>query len=217
MAYQAYIIRHMTGKEAMLPFPELSDPHRLSLPDAEIIYYPHFFPLAESNKFFDELLMHTQWRQDKIVLYGREVMQPRLTAWYGDTGKSYRYSGLTLQPTTWTESLLSIKARIEASAHTQFNSVLINCYRNGQDSVGWHADDEPELGHNPVIASISFGAARNFQLRHKKHKNMKKELLLEHGSLLVMRGTTQLFWHHQIPKTAKPVGKRINLTFRVIK
>lgn len=188
-----------------------------ALPDAALVLYPHFFCLAESDALFTALRHVTPWRQGHITLYGQRHAEPRLTAWYGDAGKRYSYSGLMLEPLPWTPLLLDLKARINKTAQTEFNSVLLNLYRNGRDSNGWHQDNEPELGHNPIIASVSLGAVRRFQLRHKFKKELPKvELDLPHGSLLVMAGPTQHYWQHQIPKTAKPVAERINLTFRVI-
>lgn len=188
-----------------------------SLPDADVAYYSEFFPPAESDHLFSELLKTTQWGQGRIKLYGKLYPEPRLTAWHGDEGMVYSYSGLTLHPLPWTENLLEIKARVDAAAGVTFNSVLLNLYRNGRDSNGWHQDNEPELGLNPIIASVSLGATRRFQLRHKLRKDLPRvDIDLEHGSLLLMSGATQQFWQHQIPKTAKPVGQRINLTFRVI-
>jgi len=188
-----------------------------SLPDAEIAIFHPFFTPEESDAFFNDLLGATRWGQGQIKLYGKFHAEPRLTAWHGNEGKSYSYSGITLSPLPWTALLIEIKERVDAAARIQFNSVLLNLYRDGRDSNGWHQDNEPELGQNPVIASVSFGATRRFQLRHKFRKDLPKvEMDLEHGSLLVMRGPTQHFWQHQIPKTAKPVGPRINLTFRVI-
>ncbi len=150
-------------------------------------------------------------------MFGKAIAQPRLTAWYGDEGAIYTYSNLTNRPLEWTPELLVIKARAEKTAQMNFNSVLLNYYRNGQDSMGWHQDNEPELGEQPVIASVNFGATRRFQLRHKKRKDLDTfSIDLEHGSLLVMRGTTQEFWKHQVPKTTQSVGARINLTFRLI-
>lgn len=188
-----------------------------SVPDAELQLFANFYAEATATALFNELLSQTPWAQRHVTVYGQRHPEPRLTAWYGDTEKRYRYSGLTLEPLPWTPTLLQIKTRVDAAADTSFNSMLLNLYRNGRDSNGWHQDNEPELGHNPVIASLSFGAVRRFQLRHKFNKEIPKvELDLPHGSLLMMAGPTQHFWQHQIPKTAKPVAARINLTFRVI-
>jgi len=188
-----------------------------ALPDAEITLYDNFFSLAESESLYAALLGQTAWAQRYVTIYGKRYAEPRLTAWYGEAGKSYSYSGITLQPLPWTPLLLEIKARVDAAAQTTFNSVLLNFYRAGRDSNGWHQDNEPELGQNPVIASVSFGATRRFQLRHKFNQHVPRLALdLTPGSLLLMAGPTQHFWQHQIPKTAKAVAPRINLTFRVI-
>jgi alkylated DNA repair dioxygenase AlkB len=149
-------------------------------------------------------------------MYGKKIDFPRLTAWYGNNDKPYSFSGITLQPLPWTSEILTIKSKIEPIAKTEFNSVLLNLYRDGNDSISWHTDAEKELGINPIIASVNFGATRKFQLRHIKTKE-KLEIELTHGSLLIMQGELQHFWQHQVPKTSKVVGERINLTFRVIK
>jgi alkylated DNA repair dioxygenase AlkB len=189
----------------------------LAMPDAEVIYFPHAFTPAESDAVLQDLQHNIEWRQEKIKLYGREIPQPRLSAWYGDEGAIYIYSNITNHPLPWTDALRTIKQRCEELSNAQFNSVLLNYYRNGQDSMGWHQDNEPELGEQPIIASVSFGATRRFQFRHKKRKDLETiNIELKHGSLLLMRGTTQQFWKHQLPKTAQPVGARINLTFRFI-
>ena len=149
-------------------------------------------------------------------MYGKELPFPRLTAWYGDQDQTYTFSGITLQPHPWTPELLEIKKKLESRAGTSFNSVLLNRYRDGKDSISWHQDNEKELGKNPIIASVNFGATRTFQLRHI-HTGEKISIQLTHGSLVIMMGELQHFWKHQIPKTRKPVGERINLTFRTIK
>lgn len=194
-----------------------SEPIVLNLPDAEIIYYPHFFDKQQADLIFTQLKNETPWQQDEITLFGKTYPQPRLTALYGNDGKPYSYSNITMQPHPWNLFLQKIKLYVENVLETNFTSVLLNYYRDGKDSNGWHADNEKELGINPIIASISFGAERVFQLKHNSIPNLKQNILLEHGSLLIMKGTTQHFWKHQIPKTSKPIGPRINLTFRVIK
>jgi alkylated DNA repair dioxygenase AlkB len=188
----------------------------LAMPDAEVIFYRDFYGGEESENLFRALTQNIAWKQEQIQVPGRKVPLPRLTAWYGDEGKVYRYSGITVYPHAWTDLLRGIKARVEGVAGIAFNSVLLNLYRTEHDSVAWHSDDEPELGVNPVIASVSFGAARNFQFKHIHQPELRQEILLTPGSLLVMRGTTQHFWRHRIPKTTQPHGPRINLTFRVI-
>jgi alkylated DNA repair dioxygenase AlkB len=189
------------------------------LPDAEIRYFPIFFTPSKADFLLDQLLRTIEWKQNTIKMYGKENPVPRLEAWYGDKGKSYAYSGIKMEPRPWTDDLLFIKKSIEAKAGVIFNSVLINYYRNGQDRVAWHSDDEKELGRNPIIASVSLGAERNFKLRHKHYKSndQKEQIILNHGSFLLMEGTTQHNWMHEIPRTAKPIGPRINLTFRIIK
>lgn len=181
-----------------------------------VYYYEKFFNQEESNHFFDVLKNQIEWRQEPIKIFGRTVMQPRLTAWYGNEGKRYRYSGVEMQPQPWTNELLIIKHRIEEFTQYSFNSVLLNFYRNGNDSMGWHSDDEKELGKNPAISSVSFGAERVFHFKHRNEKHLRKKVLLSNGSLLVMSGSTQHFWHHALPKTTQPIGERINLTFRNI-
>jgi alkylated DNA repair dioxygenase AlkB len=193
-----------------------SEPIVLNLPDAEIVYYPHFFDNEEADLIFEKLKNEIPWQQDEIRVYGKIHPQPRLTALFGNEGKSYSYSNIKMQPHPWTMLLQKIKSRIESISETNFTTVLLNQYRDGKDSNGWHADNEKELGRNPIIASVSFGTERVFQLKHNSILGLKQNILLEHGSLLLMKGTTQHFWKHQIPKTAKPVGSRINLTFRVI-
>jgi alkylated DNA repair dioxygenase AlkB len=193
------------------------EPIVLNLPDAEIIYYPHFFDKKEADAIFDELTNEIPWQQDDIKVFGKIHPQPRLTALFGNEGKPYSYSNIKMQPHPWNLLLQKIKLHIESVTDANFTTVLLNQYRDGKDSNGWHADNEKELGTNPVIASLSFGAERTFQFKHNTDKSLKKSIVLEHGSLLLMKGTTQHFWKHQIPKTSKPIGSRINLTFRYIK
>ena len=194
-----------------------SEPILLNLPDAEILYYPHFFHQKEADVIFEQLANEIPWQQNDIRVFGKIHPQPRLTALFGNEGITYSYSNIKMQPHPWNPLLQKIKSHVESVSNTNFTTVLLNQYRDGKDSNGWHADDEKELGTNPIIASISFGAERTFQLKHNSDKTLKKNIVLEHGSLLIMRGTTQHFWKHQIPKTSKAIGSRINLTFRVIK
>ncbi|MEY4462958.1 MAG: hypothetical protein RLY98_1499 [Bacteroidota bacterium] len=194
-----------------------SEPVVLDLPDAEIIYYPKFFDKEQSDLIYTELLQDIAWQQDNITIFGKTHPQPRLTALYGNEGKPYSYSNIKMQPHPWNSLLQKIKYYIEETTGWQFTTVLLNQYRDGKDSNGWHADNEKELGVNPIIASLSFGSERVFQLKHNTIADAKKSIVLEHGSLLLMKGSTQHFWKHQIPKTAKPIGTRINLTFRSIK
>jgi len=184
--------------------------------DADLVFYPSLFNLQESEQLLAELTQAIKWQQDWITLFGRSMPLPRLTAWYGDPGKSYTYSGITMMSIPWTKTLLDLKFRVEAVSGVTFSSVLLNLYRDGNDSMGWHSDDEPELGQNPVIGSLSFGGTRRFMLRHKLEKGLRLQLDLTSGSFLLMQGTTQHYWQHQIPKTKYAVIPRINLTFRVI-
>lgn len=189
----------------------------LPMADAEVILYRDFFDKNESDKIFDELYSGINWRQDTTRLFGKDLTLPRLTAWYGDPGKSYTYSKIKMEPDSWTPTLIKIKSKIEPLTEVGFNSVLLNLYRDGKDSVAWHSDDEPELGQNPIIGSVSFGGTRCFSFKHKQIKERKVEIDLPHGSFLLMRGETQHHWRHQIAKTTKAVSPRINLTFRIIK
>jgi len=187
----------------------------LNLPDGEAVFYRNFLDWEVGDRYFQALLQETQWRQDYLQVHGKSVPLPRLTAWYGDVG--YAYSGIDMEPKPWTVTLLDIKARVEAVAKVSFNSVLLNLYRNGQDSVSWHSDNEPELRQYPAIASVSLGATRRFSFKHKLRKDLKPiHLELPHGSLLLMLGSTQIHWLHQVPKTTQAVNSRINLTFRTI-
>ncbi|WP_242205094.1 alpha-ketoglutarate-dependent dioxygenase AlkB family protein [Aestuariivivens insulae] len=188
-----------------------------NLPDADIILYDNVFTLEESDTLYKSLYSTINWQQDKIKFYGKEFNVPRLTALYGDTNKSYRYSGISMHPHPWNTDLLFVKNRIEILAKTKFTSCLLNLYRSGQDSNDWHQDNEKELGVNPVIASVSFGETRPFKLKHINNANLKTvSIPLNHGSLLLMKGTTQHFWKHKIPKTTRAIDPRINLTFRIV-
>ena len=194
-----------------------SEPIVLHLQDAEIIYFAHFFDKKEADAIFRQLAKDIPWQQDDIQVFGKIHPQPRLTALFGNEGKPYSYSNIKMQPYPWTLLLQKIKSYVESVSDTNFTTVLLNQYRDGKDSNGWHADNEKELGTNPVIASISLGAERAFHLQHNCDKNRKHKMILQHGSLLIMKGATQHNWKHQISKTAKPINPRINLTFRWIK
>lgn len=189
----------------------------LNLPNAELIYFPNFYSLERASSYFQLLKDTIPWQQDDITIYGKTHKQPRLTALYANNGLSYKYSNITMKPHLFTEDLLKIKENIEHVSDYEFTTVLLNLYRNGSDSNGWHADNEKELGRNPVIASLSFGEPRSFHFKHRTLANEKHKLILEPGSLLIMKGEMQHYWLHQIPKTQKEIGSRINLTFRSIK
>ena len=190
---------------------------KIKIKDGELYYDRFFFSNIEANKYFNLLKKEIQWQQDNIKIFGKIYLQPRLTALYANNNKSYSYSNIKMQPITFTPTLFDIKSKIEKRINSQFTSCLLNLYRNGQDSNGWHADNEKELGLNPVIASLSLGAERVFHMKHRNDKKEKVKINLTNGSLLVMRGRTQHHWLHQIPKTRKKVEERINLTFRIIK
>ncbi len=187
-----------------------------SLPDAELQYFPDFLNTKKANFLFEKLLKEIRWQQQNIKLFGKEIPQPRLTAFFAEKGISYTYSGLHLEPETFSAEILELKQQTEELSGFEFNTCLANLYRDGNDSMGWHADDEKVLGKNPIIASISLGGVRSFQFKHKTNKNLKEKIDLQHGSLLIMQGSMQHFWKHQLPKTKKEVAPRINLTFRKI-
>ncbi|WP_047043198.1 alpha-ketoglutarate-dependent dioxygenase AlkB family protein [Vibrio mexicanus] len=184
-----------------------------SLPNGELFWAPNFMPRYEAEQHFDSLRQQIKWRHDQITLFGKTLPIPRLQAWYGDA--PYCYSNLTMQPEPWFDELLNLKIQCEQVANAPLNSVLANLYRDGSDSNGWHSDDEPELGTQPIIASMSFGETRTFHLKHKQ-SGQKISLELTPGSLLVMAGDMQKHWQHTVPKTKKPKGERINLTFRYV-
>jgi alkylated DNA repair dioxygenase AlkB len=186
------------------------------MPDAEVYYLRHL-PLAETaHAVMRQLIDEVPWRAEKIVVWRKAFPQPRLIAWYGDVGTNYTYSGITLCPLPWTQALLDIKSRVQAVALTDFNSVLLNYYRDHRDSMGLHSDDEPELGARPILASLSLGEERTFILKHKRDKALRPvRLKLASGSFLLMKGETQRYWKHGIEKEARPCP-RVNLTFRRI-
>lgn len=171
----------------------------------------------QAEAFFQQLIIHTPWQQPDITVFGQTYPTPRLSAWYGNERAGYRYSGIVHHPLPWTPLLLALKSTVEAEAGCEFNSVLLNRYRDGQDSNGWHADNEPELCEKSAIASLSFGASRRFRLRHIADKSNTAAIELRNNSLLIMKPGTQRVLQHCVPKTAKPVSERINLTFRCIR
>ncbi|NKI33454.1 alpha-ketoglutarate-dependent dioxygenase AlkB family protein [Croceivirga thetidis] len=193
------------------------DEFDLQLPDAEIKYFPNFLDTKTADEYFRKLKSQISWQQDNIKVFGKIYQQPRLTALYGNNGRPYSYSNITMQPKEFPKELNELLHLVEQKSGLNFTTCLLNLYRDGKDSNGWHADNEKELGENPPIASISLGQPRFFHLKHNTNKELRHKILLEHGSLLLMTGKTQHFWKHQIPKTAKPVDERINLTFRIIK
>ena len=201
----------------MLTHTLFAEAEKIELPDSDIVLYPALFAREQSDAFFKEFLHNSRWRQEQIKVYGKMIDLPRLTAWVGDEGLTYQYSGIVVNPQPWTPSLLRIKKEVEAvSDGVSFNSVLLNLYRTNRDSVAWHSDDEPELGRSPAIGSVSFGEERRFQFKHKKSKYLRHEIHLVHGAYLLMKGATQQCWLHQVPKETRPCEPRINLTFRTI-
>ena len=187
------------------------------LPDGDVRYWPQAFTAAEARLLLDALSGSIDWSQEEIVTFGQRRRVPRLVAWHGDPGASYTYSGTVHEPRPWTPAISAARERVELLCGRGFNSVLLNRYRDGRDGMGWHSDDEPELGRNPVIASVSFGATRRFRLRHRRDRAEPITLPLADGSLLLMAGETQHCWVHAVPKTTAPVGERLNLTFRNVR
>lgn len=189
-------------------------------PNGRLDFLQTFLSPEEADVLLGCFLTHIRWQQDSIHLHGKPVQIPRLQAWYGEPEASYSYSGLRLEPQPMFEELKKVRTRLEQQASASlgtpvlFNAALCNLYRDGQDSVSWHADDEPELGLNPVIASLSLGGTRTFSLQHKKDKSRKYHLELPHNSLLLMSGDLQHHWRHQVAKTRKVCEPRVNLTFR---
>jgi alkylated DNA repair dioxygenase AlkB len=188
---------------------------QLPLADADVSYMAQFIDTAEAEQLYQKLSVSLAWRQDTIKMFGREVKIPRLQAWYGDPEARYTYSGLHMAPNPWTTELWQIKRDVESISKTTFNSVLVNWYRDGQDSMGWHSDNEPELGDKPTIASLTLGQVRDFNFR-RKNPTQNYRIALQNGSLLIMSGTTQQYWQHGISKRAGDLTGRINLTFRHI-
>jgi len=192
----------------------------LHLPGADLLFDPRWLPGPAADKLFKTLRDPVQAGIDgevhRLKIFGREVDSPRLSRWIGDPGASYRYSGVRFEPSSWPRALTVVRKAVNAAAGEEFNSVLANLYRDGNDTMGWHADDEPELGAQPIIASLSLGAPRKFVLKSRAPGGGRLELQLSHGSLLVMRGDTQKNYKHALPRTKKASGERINLTFRRI-
>lgn len=187
------------------------------MPDADVSFLRHLHTGLSDERLLRELIHDTPWRQEEVVVWGQRHPQPRLIAWYGDAGKGYSYSGISMRPLPWTNLLLHLRRHVEERAQNSFNSVLLNFYRDQRDSMGFHSDDEKELGPEPTIASLSYGAERTLIFKHKRNKNAPDfRLALPHGSMLLMKGPTQRNWKHGILKQARPCGPRVNLTFRNI-
>lgn len=188
----------------------------LPVPEGEVLLWRSSI-LANAASVLGQLIAETPWRTEHVTLWGKTYPQPRLVAWYGDNGKTYSYSGVSLTPLPWSPVLQELKARVEQLSGDAFNSVLLNYYRDHRDCMGFHADDEPELGPRPRIASLSLGEERRFVLKHRHRKDIQDiKLVLPSGSLLLMAGATQANWKHGVPRESTPCGPRINLTFRTI-
>lgn len=185
--------------------------------DAELDYLPGWVDAALAERWLQALVEQTPWQQPELFIHGRYHRTPRLTAWYGEPEARYRYSGKVHEPLPWTALLDDIRQRLMAEVGQALNAVLLNYYRDGQDSMGWHSDAEPELGREPLIASLNLGGSRRFDLRRVGATRIEHSLTLEHGSLLVMRGPTQHHWQHQVAKTRQACAPRLNLTFRLIR
>jgi alkylated DNA repair dioxygenase AlkB len=201
---------------ANLPLPS-TEPLRLGLPDADVRLWRAAFRTAEADALLAALRSQIDWQQEDILIFGERKRVPRLVAWHGEPGTAYTYSGTAHEPLPWTPELQQVRQRAEELTGYRYNSVLLNLYRDGRDGMGWHADDEPELGREPAIASVSFGASRRFKLRHRRSRSAASTVDLAHGDLLLMAGATQHHYVHAVPKTARPVGERVNLTFRRVR
>lgn len=198
-----------------LEFTEKRSPFNVLPHDGEAIYHGPIFDRAEANESLDGLLQNIAWKHHEVVMFGKQITTARQVAWYGDAGLNYSYSGRTRTALEWTDGLRDLKSRVEERSGGSFNSCLLNLYADGDQGMGWHSDDEKELGPQPCIASVSFGAVRRFDFRHKQSRE-KVSVILDHGSLLVMKGLAQSYWQHQIPKSKKVTDCRVNLTFRTI-
>lgn len=183
--------------------------------DGEVIYYGHVVSEDKAKQYNNALLQEIPWQHDEALIYGKRIITKRKVAWYGDDSYNYTYSKTTKTALPWTKTLLELKELVENNCGTKFNSCLLNLYHDGDEGMAWHSDDEKALGKNTVIGSLSFGAVRKFSFKHKQ-TGEKRELILDNGSLLVMKGTTQTHWLHRLPKSTKIKHPRINLTFRTI-
>jgi alkylated DNA repair dioxygenase AlkB len=184
--------------------------------DGRVNYYGKVLPSKEANQYLDLLMQNILWENDEVIIFGKHIITKRKTAWYGDSDYLYTYSNTTKQALAWTKELSDLKQVVEELAGTKFNSCLLNLYHNGNEGMGWHSDDEKSLGKNNTIASLSLGAERKFLFKHKQSQQIVS-LVLEHGSLLIMKDATQANWLHSLPKSKNVTQPRINLTFRTIR
>jgi alkylated DNA repair dioxygenase AlkB len=183
--------------------------------DGTVLYYGKLFNHIQANNYFEKLLNTIEWRNDEAIIFGKKIITKRKVAWYGDEPFEYTYSNITKYALPWTNELLELKAAIEKETGETFNSCLLNLYHDGEEGMAWHSDGEKDLKKNGAIGSLTFGAERKFAFKHK-HTGQKVELILENGSLLVMKDTTQTFWLHRLPPTKRISKARVNLTFRTI-
>ena len=190
---------------------------RIDIPGADLRHDAHAYPPAQADALFAALRDEIPWHSHRLRLFGRDVDSPRLSCWIGDADAAYTYSGTRFEPQAWTPTVAALRDDLAARLGVRFNSVLANLYRDGRDSMGWHSDDEPELGPTPTIASLSFGAMRTFRLRSRKTREAALSIELAHGSLLVMAGATQRLYQHALPRRLRVDASRINLTFRQIR
>ena len=216
-------VSKMTGvvrDQLSMTYPLTPDWQRIDLPDADVVLRPRWLATDEADTLFAALLATIPWETHHIRLFGRDVASPRLSCWIGDAGTGYTYSKTHFEPRPWPAALTALRSRVEVACEARFNSVLANLYRDGNDSMGWHSDDEPELGDQPLIASLSLGAERGFRLRRKLPRGVRVRpddtlrLSLPHGSLLRMAGQTQRLYRHDLPKARAVASARLNLTFR---
>ena len=184
--------------------------------DGIVNYYGKVFTSSKARDYFDQLLNTIKWKHDEVIIFGKRIVTKRKVAWYGDNGCTYAYSNMAREPLPWVNELLELKEHVERISAFSFNTCLLNLYQSGEEGMSWHSDDEKELGNQNTIASVSFGAERKFSFKHKRTKE-NTSIVLEDGSLLIMRGATQANWLHTLPKSKKIVEPRINLTFRTIK
>lgn len=200
-----------------VPLAHRNDPVDIPLPDAQLTLFRQVDLGIDQGELLQQLISGIPWRSEDITVFGKTYQQPRLIAWYGDEDATYTYSGISHEPLAWCPPLDQLKRRVESLAESRFNSVLLNYYRDHRDSMGLHADDEPELGTEPVIAALSLGAERKLHFKHKTRRDLAPlNVALPSGSLLIMRGPTQRHWKHGLRKLRRPCGPRVNLTFRLV-
>jgi alkylated DNA repair dioxygenase AlkB len=209
--------RHIPEIMVLKKIPEFMESLQNLLPaDGTLYYLPGWLSEAEADRYLKVWLKEIPWQSDVLKMFGKTVVTRRQVAWYGDPGSDYTYSGVKKSPLPWSEPLLMLKAKLETTAGARFNACLLNLYHDGTEGMGWHSDDEKELLRGGCIASVSLGAARRFDFRHRQHPEQRLSVQLEHGSLLLMQGMIQEYWQHRLPEMRRVGGPRINLTFRQV-